>query len=316
MQNISDPTAILKREDLIAMEGPLYATLAPFFPGMSLSLFFPPKVPENMRTEHGYTILEEKDRLLLPLVQNNTLLGIMVARRTKDQSTEMPKTEVLTPVLDLCLENLRLYKAKRTDPLTELYNRGTFLDIAARDIEQICSGLESGASAWPESTFKAMFSVMVVKVDNLRHISSRYGFALSDRVLQQAAGYVKQAAPDHAVAARLEGDDEIALLLSNTNHRAGKQLARDIAAKVAGIELRTPLTRERVVLSVSAGLASFPQDIDGPGGGNAPLDTARNILEKARTARRYAAGLNRPFCAFSRILRSGGRIIEPLPLGR
>lgn len=314
MQNLSDQTAILKREDLMAMEGLLYSIFSPFLPDMNFSLFFPRRAPENMCSGDEFNILEEKDRILMPLVQDKNLLAIMVAKR-KDQK-EPGVLKNLQPILNLCLETLRLHKAQRTDPLTGLNNQNTFLAIAGREIEQICSGLDSETNGWPENGFKATFSILVAGVDNLRHINNRYGFTLGDDALKKTAESIKSVAPDHAIIARLDGSNEIALLLPNTNQRGGTNLAREITSATAEIKMRTPLTKERLTLTVSVGLASFPQDINGPANSKAAEDIARNVVEKAKTARNYAYGQTPPLCAFRQILRSGGRIAEALPLGR
>lgn len=316
MQNLSDQTAILKREDLMAMESLLYSILSPFLPEMNFSLFFPRRAPENMCTADGFKILQEKDRLLLPLVQDKNLLAIMVAKRKNSGEEKAETRKDLQPLLDLCLETLRLRKAQKTDPLTGLNNQNTFIATAGREIEQICSGLDSETNGWPGNEFKATFSILVLGVDNLRHINNRYGFALGDEALGKTAQSVKSVAPEHAVLARLDGSNEIALLLPNTNQRGGTNLAREIVSAATKVKMRTPLTRERLTLCVSAGLASFPQDINGPGNSKATVDIARNVLEKAKTARKYAYGQNPPLCAFRQILHSGGRIAEPLPLGR
>ncbi|MGM0611374.1 MAG: tetratricopeptide repeat protein [Thermodesulfobacteriota bacterium] len=315
MYSISEQPIILKREDLISMEGLLYKTLRKFFPDMSFSLFFPRRCPENMLQDGQYIPLREKDRLLLPLVQNGKLLGMIVARSTNGMQ-DLPDKKFLSPILELCLNNLSLRKAGETDPLTGLYTKNYFLKIMAREIEQICSGLDSGTNAWPENGFKATFTIIIVDLDNLRHINSKYGFSLGDEALLKTAQCIKAHAPEHAVIGRLDGDDALVLLLSNSNSRTGKSLSQEIISKIPELEIFTPLTHDRLFLSASIGMASFPQDIKGLKDGKGPADISRNVLEKAKIALGYASRKSGAYCAFKQIVQSGGQIKEILPLGR
>ncbi len=312
---ISEQPANLKREDLIAMEGLIYQFLESFLPGMDFSLFFPRTTPENMRQGDIYIPLVEKDRALLPLVQNKHLLGIVVAKKKTDGDA-IPEETVLASALHLCVENIGLRKAGETDHLTGLKNSQTFLSTIAREVEQISAGLESGPNPWPENGSKASFTVLVADLDNLQSINNRYSFSLGDEALVQAAECIRSLVPQHAVTARLDGDDAMAILLPNTRSRDCRELAQSIISGIQDIQLRTPLTQERLRLSGSIGIASFPQDIRGSRAGKGTMEIPRQILEKAKTTLEYARKQGKNYCTFSQILKNGAQIAESLSLGR
>jgi diguanylate cyclase (GGDEF)-like protein len=123
-----------------------------------------------------------------------------------------------------------------TDSLTGLKNRRAFEEDAARRL----------AAGEPTA-------LCLIDVDGFKEVNDRHGHPTGDAVLERLAAALEEVAPGHAY--RL-GGDELALLLDPRGHdRALAVAQRRFAA--AQVELPEPVT-------VSAGVAFFPQHADDP----------------------------------------------------
>lgn len=142
------------------------------------------------------------------------------------------------------------------DPLTGLYNHGFFHETLERELGR---SERHGLSV----------SVVAIDVDNLESINETRGHAAGDRLLHDLGamlvGHEPSADPKMAVrkgdiAARYR-DDEFALILPHTDRRGAAAKAEAIRAAIA----RCPFDRIGVgQVTVSAGVATFPDDADGP----------------------------------------------------
>ncbi|WP_159917474.1 EAL domain-containing protein [Pantoea sp. 18069] len=132
------------------------------------------------------------------------------------------------------------------DVLTGLPNRGNFLEVAPRLIEQ-CSALDGFGA------------VLMIDIDNLKLINDHWGHQCGDEVLKHVASRTSQAiGPQHMVA-RFGGDELVVVL-----NRLGTdfELARNAAERICQRILReisAPMSfasREHYV-SASIGVAFF-----------------------------------------------------------
>jgi diguanylate cyclase (GGDEF)-like protein/PAS domain S-box-containing protein len=98
------------------------------------------------------------------------------------------------------------------------------------------------------------FSLVLLDLDGLKEINDRYGHRAGDRALCRLAHILADCSRSIDTAAR-QGGDEFALVLPETSAAAATLLARRICELVAK-------DAEEPRLSVSVGIASFPNEAD------------------------------------------------------
>lgn len=137
----------------------------------------------------------------------------------------------------LCEDNLRL---DRIDHETELEKYAPFL-------ERIQAGIER-AKALHES-----FTLMILDVDNFKHIASTYGYDSSREMLRQIAGLIKGRLKNFDAAGR-HGFDEFIVLRASSDLVDGVSFADELREAIH----RTSFTSRGILTTVSVGVAVYP----------------------------------------------------------
>ena len=128
-----------------------------------------------------------------------------------------------------------------TDPLTELLNRRAF-----------DQNLEHAVRQWERH--RRSFVLLLGDVDHFKLINDRFGHPIGDEVLRQMASRIRSALRKSDLAFRI-GGEEFAVLLTETNIKAGAEVAN---------KLRRRIDEEPIVLP--AGQTIFPTMSFGVGG--------------------------------------------------
>ncbi len=131
------------------------------------------------------------------------------------------------------------------DRLTGLPNRALFFDRLNNECKT-SSGVDR------------IFGVLAVDVDHFKEINDLLGHDAGDRVLQQLAGRLREAARQCDLVARI-GGDEFAILMPNASHAA----AADFASRLQAL-LVAPVFVDDFPLNIDmcVGAAYFPEDGD------------------------------------------------------
>ncbi|MBF0680271.1 MAG: EAL domain-containing protein [Devosia sp.] len=126
------------------------------------------------------------------------------------------------------------------DTLTDLPNRSHFNQLATDE-------LESRAKAGQAS------ALMVVDVDEFKHVNDTYGHVVGDTLLRQVALRLRRTVPPHALVARLGGDEFVVL----TGHEGDDASVVTIAETIRRA-FTAPFLFEELTLNVniSIGLAT------------------------------------------------------------
>lgn len=139
-------------------------------------------------------------------------------------------------------ENKYLSMQVNTDPLTGLYNRRYFSEVFDREFSQAVR-------------HNLPFTVLMIDVDNFKHINDHNGHDIGDKVLLTLTAIFKSLVRSADIAGRL-GGDEFIILLPLTNQPAGEALAERIRHEVAAEPLQ-PEAETSLAVSLSIGVASF-----------------------------------------------------------
>jgi diguanylate cyclase (GGDEF)-like protein len=178
------------------------------------------------------------------------------ARRLEggDYDTPVPATSKLDEVrkLALALENMREGIRRRdalvnnlayVDQLTLLPNRARFAEILEHHLAHTD---QPGA-------------VLMLDLDRFKHVNDVLGHDVGDRLLQCVAERLQAlCTPDHAVLARLSGD-EFAILLAHTAATGASEAALAI---LKDFEHPLQLDNETIDLGAGIGIALFPEHGD------------------------------------------------------
>ena len=318
MEYSASSKAGLHRHDLIELEPLLCKTLARFFSFASHGLYFP---RENIPHEPQWLPRERK--LLIPLAIGGQTLGVLMASgvAAKGIRSLLPS---LPGIVDLCLENLLLYKRAGRDSLTDLVTREALLARVVNELElgrrQHSENFQSRKPPLPPQ--QGSMGLLVLRCAAVAGLAIRYGHAFADKLRKELAAALQTHCPQGVLAARC-AENEFALLLHEAAARtACERISAALLHSLSDFACTGPLTRQRIRPRLSIGYAVYPQDIEGEYFLQSYEEQAALLLAKARLAARIAEerAQNAPeqsaLMGYSYIVHEGGFIREMLPLSR
>jgi diguanylate cyclase (GGDEF)-like protein len=161
---------------------------------------------------------------------------------------ELSKTfSYVVMVFGALLEQARLFEQVRamavSDPLTGLANYRRLISVLEAELDRSRRTLRP-------------FSIVLLDMDGLKTINDRYGHLTGSRALVRLGKILRNHSRAIDTAARY-GGDEFAVVLPE----AGKDIASRVVSR---IRERLAAEPEQPALSVSAGVAAFPEDGDSP----------------------------------------------------
>lgn len=311
----------LTRQDIMDHEPAFTAALRGLFAFSSHNLLFPTSPPPNTEPfpgqPHGQALLDQS-RLTLPLVHGGQFLAVFVAQGV-DAGTVGSMLPWLPLLASQCLEQLLLRKQAMTDPLTGLWN-GQCLDQAlVRAISEILASVAPGPDIMADTalgTHSACFGLLLIGVDHLRQINASYGHLFGDDLLRLAAQKARDICPRQALVCRLY-QDTLAVLWPRASRSKLGALAQSLNTELGAIATEFTPLQEEVRLSVSIGLAAYPQDLRGAQLQKTPAEQGRLLVERTQKALDTArARSDRRVCAFHQILTQGGVVLAMMPMNR
>ena len=136
------------------------------------------------------------------------------------------------------------------DDLTSLYNYRHFR-------ERIKAGMQAATSR------EEMLSLVIIDIDDFKHINDDYGHLAGDGILRQIALLVKTEFGDLGDAFRY-GGEEFAVIVPGAGKQEVYELSNSLCARIAAHPFVNEASADRHELSVTAslGLAVYPHDCD------------------------------------------------------
>lgn len=131
-----------------------------------------------------------------------------------------------------------------TDPLTGLFNRYHFEAALKREIARCLR-------------YQARLSLVLMDVDQLKLVNDRWGHQAGDRMLGRVARAIRRSLRSTDIASR-HGGDEFAVILPDTDGRAGRLVAERICLSVAASFGEGPAPDASTPVTVSGGLVELP----------------------------------------------------------
>jgi diguanylate cyclase (GGDEF)-like protein len=128
-----------------------------------------------------------------------------------------------------------------TDPLTGIFNRRHFFQVAQRELQR-------------SYRYRHPFSVVIFDLDHFKQVNDDYGHAVGDQVLRAFAQLVSQGIRSVDIFARY-GGEEFILLLPETGLKAALAVAQRLQLRVAAAPL--PVLTRSLPITVSGGVCGL-----------------------------------------------------------
>jgi len=140
----------------------------------------------------------------------------------------------------------RTEKSAMTDWLTALYNRGAFNSAAHRELRRA-------------QRYRQQLSLVLFDLDDFKLVNDRFGHEKGDLVLREIGLLLRRSVRDVDVAARY-GGEEFAVLLPETGRLGARAVAERVRAALARHGVLRDEGCDEPPVTVSAGIAVYPED--------------------------------------------------------
>jgi diguanylate cyclase (GGDEF)-like protein len=226
----------------------------------------------------------ENDLLLVPLMQGEELLGFLSVRDPHDRripSIEKVQTlEVFATQAVTALQSARQYEEiKRLtfiDALTPAYNHRFFQEALSKEISRHArTGHELGLA--------------LLDIDNFKKVNDTFGHPVGDDILKGLVAELMTNARDTDVVARY-GGEEFAIIFPDTPAHSARDAANRLRALVESRVFAPPQLGKTLHITVSVGIAVYPQDGLTPADLISRADAALYFAKKNGKNRVAAAG--------------------------
>lgn len=187
-----------------------------------------------------------------PLLTDTEAIGVVAvdssSRPRKFSPERLTMLEMFANQAALAINNGILFanvldRAQR-DSLTRLYNHGHFQDALRVELERA-------------RRYSYPVSLVMLDIDHFKKFNDNYGHQTGDLVLKQTALVLTASIRVSDIAARY-GGEEFALLLPQTTHENAVDLATRICAGVARKVVVQGPKGERLSVTASFGVATYP----------------------------------------------------------
>jgi len=239
-----------------------------------------PVLLKDLRADRKEQVPEIASFLSIPLVVQGELIGVMNLSHSKAGAFDEDDLRLLTLISGQAASAIHkhlLYKEMETmaitDSLTSLYNRRHFQDQLDSEVVRARRYMQE-------------FSVILMDIDDFKHFNDSCGHGVGDAMLKEFASLLKRCARGSDVVARF-GGDEFVMLLPCT----GRGNATAAADRIRAVIEKCTFPR-RKKLTVSMGVASFPQDAEDGGEIVARADEALYMAKRLGKNRAVAFNPN------------------------
>ncbi len=201
------------------------------------------------------TDLEPQASVLVPLRFMGAVIGLLAVDRLAGRTFEARELEIVQLFANLAaiaIRNARSFKEMEvqasTDGLTGLFNHRRFQEALALEVARA-------------ERYDAEFCLLMMDLDRFKSVNDTVGHQRGDEVLRDVADVLRRCSRESDFAARY-GGEEFAMILPHADVDEARHVAERIRGQVADLSAVEP----GLSVTVSVGIASFPQhasDTDG-----------------------------------------------------
>jgi diguanylate cyclase (GGDEF)-like protein len=209
-------------------------------------------VSPRRRTAQGW---HAYDMLFIPLLSGESLVGCLSVDEPRNGQAPSLETiqalEIFANQAVTAIENARRYNDAREqsirDGLTGAYNHRHFQETLQREVGRA------------ERQGRAL-SVLLLDIDDFKAVNDRYGHPVGDAILERIVAEIRsEVRGDMDLVARY-GGEEFAVILPETPIAVAAEVAERIRRRIDERLFRPPETDDVIRITVSIGLAAYPDD--------------------------------------------------------
>jgi len=182
----------------------------------------------------------ETEVIRLPLVFEESLLGILWIWGKRITRSDLPILSILAKQIGISLERARLFEEVQslalTDPLTGLHNRRSIFELGRIEFARA-------------RRMDHPFSCLMLDLDHFKRINDRYGHQIGDQTLQGFAARCLESVREGDLVGRY-GGEELIILMPETDREMAVRVADRLRAKIAEKAYQVPDGETHVTVSI------------------------------------------------------------------
>ncbi len=208
----------------------------------------------NYKTTPIIQLLKSDELVLIPLKAKNKINGIIVAdnfiNREPITKDDIRMLTMLANQAGLAIENSQLYEKTvmlaHLDSLTELWNHGYFQFLLNTELEK-------------SRTIQKPLSLVMLDIDFFKVYNDAAGHQAGDKILKELASLLKNQSRKMDFVCRY-GGEEFAIILPQTDKKEALMIAERLRMDTEKYSFFNEDILPGKRLTVSLGIASFPED--------------------------------------------------------
>lgn len=196
---------------------------------------------------------DTRSMLVTPLIIGNELIGAITLTSSQNYiytRKHLTLMSILASQAAVAISNARLFDKTAqmaiTDGLTKVYNYRYIYEELERQVNRV---KRSGG----------IFSLIIIDVDHFKDFNDMYGHLIGDEILQNLAEVLKSNVREKDVVGRY-GGEEFAIILPDTSSMEAVNIAERIRQTVEKTALSSSVSGKKLYITISAGVASYPDD--------------------------------------------------------
>lgn len=209
---------------------------------------------EQYRNSPLLQVFLSNELIVVPLKGKEKIIGLIVADNLFTQKPITPEDVKIFVMLanqaGLAIENSQLYEMvvhkSHTDSITQVWNHGFFQRTLSEEIEKAKKNNEK-------------LTLLMVDIDNFKKFNDTYGHQKGDILLRELAKLLKKSSRDRDFVCRY-GGEEFAIILTQINKEQSFVIAERMREEIAHHNFPKFHADQMLNITVSIGLATFPDD--------------------------------------------------------
>jgi len=190
----------------------------------------------------------------VPLISGDSIIGVLTVNDPAFSFHDFGDFEGrmirISRHLGVSIHNTILYEKVKDlsmrDSMTGLYNFRHFLETLRLEVER--------ARRYDEP-----LSCIMVDIDNFKSVNDSFGHQIGDEVLKELARSISYSVRASDIPARY-GGDEFIIILPKTDKELAMKLAARLMKLFSGKPIRVPHDNKGIKVTLSMGIAAFPED--------------------------------------------------------
>ena len=200
---------------------------------------------------NGISLQTKKIMLNAPEV--NGIIGMGIQFSEQNSAKPLVVNAILTSLTNIIGSAKAIYKYTKDlefyatrDGLTKLYNQRVFREFLSNAVHRAKRN-------------NCIFTLVLIDLDNFKFVNDNYGHKMGDGILQGVAEILSKNKRGEDILARY-GGDEFVMIIQDADEEETYKIMERIRQKINSFTLSDSATGNKVYITASIGIASFPNE--------------------------------------------------------